>query len=89
MVNSLQSVVMLLTDSVAIAGASVVAVAGVLAGLLMLGYAARKRTPSPPPVLPTTIYSSLTFTIPYQYMYIENTNKSFWQIKVLMFTFVA
>jgi hypothetical protein len=39
---------MLLTVCVALAGASVVAVAGVLAGLLMLGYAARQRTPSPP-----------------------------------------
>jgi hypothetical protein len=38
---------MLLTSCVAVAGASVVAVAGVLAGLLMLGYAARQRTPSP------------------------------------------
>jgi hypothetical protein len=40
---------MLLIGPAALAGASVVAVAGVLAGLLMLGYAARQRTPSPPP----------------------------------------
>jgi hypothetical protein len=39
---------MLLTVCVGLAGASVVAVAGVLAGLLMLGYAARQRNPSPP-----------------------------------------
>jgi hypothetical protein len=68
---------MLLTDSTAVAGASVVAVAGVLAGLLMLGYAARQPTPSPlSPVLN-------------QYMYIENTSQSFWHIKVRVFTFVA
>jgi hypothetical protein len=66
---------MLLTDSTALAGASVVAVAGVLAGLLMLGYAARQPSPSPLP--------SLTFTIP------NVTSQSFWHNKVIVFTFVA
>ncbi len=54
---------MLLTVCVAVAGASVVAVAGMLAGLLMLGYAARQRTPShlplPSLVLLLKIYSKL------------------------------
>jgi hypothetical protein len=53
---------MLLTSCVAVAGASVVAVAGVLAGLLMLGYATRQRTHSPL----SPLLTSLTFTIPNQ-----------------------
>jgi hypothetical protein len=53
---------MLLTGCVAVAGASVVAVAGVLAGLLMLGYAARQPTPSPSPP-----HQSYLYYIPNQY----------------------